>query len=122
MEQINRGHSLYAFTKEEDFIPTLYVDGQIKAKGDFVGIELVEVPWSEQKIDTLGLKFIPDEYDPKGPTLIQITPFHKILKSDGQFKNVVIESQEGNIHLDVERVKRGEKPSYAGGGSEVPHG
>lgn len=123
MGQNNRGHSLHAFTKEEDFIPTLYVIGQIKAKGDLAGIKLDEVAWSEQKPDTLGLKFIPDDYDPNGPVHIQITPFHKVLKSDGQYKNVVIESQQGNIHLEVENLKRGEKPSFAnGGGSEAPRG
>ena len=122
MAQNNGGHSLHAFTKEGDFIPTLYVVGQIKAKGDLVGIKLDEVVLSEHKPDTLGLKFVPDDYDSSGPVHVQIIPFHKILKSDGQYKNVVIESQQGNIHLEVERLKRGEKPSIANGGSEAPRG
>lgn len=122
MQQNNGGHSLHAFTKDGDFIPTLYVVGQIKAKGDIVGIRLDEVAWSEQKPDTLGLKFVPDDYDSNGSTQVQITSFHKKLKSDGQYKNVVIESQQGSIHLEVERLKRGENPSFAGGGSEAPRG
>ena len=117
----NRGHSLHAFTMEGDFIPTLYVAGQIKAKGDLVGIGLDEVAWSEEKPDTLGLKFVPDDYDSNGPVHVQIIPFHKVLKSNGQYKNVVIESHQGNIHLEVERLKRGEKPAFAGGG-EAPRG
>ena len=122
MAQNNRGHSLHAFTKEEDLIPTLYVVGQIKAKGELVGIKLDEVGWSEQKADTLGLKFVPDDYDSNGPVFVQITAFHKILKSDGQYKNVIIESHQGNILLEVERVKRGEQPSFAKRGGEAPRG
>ena len=122
MEQYNGGHSLYAFTNEGDFIPTLYVVGQIKAAGDLVGIKLEEVPWSEQKTDTLGLKFVPDDYDLNGPVNIQITPFNKTLTSDAQFKNVVIESQQGNIHLKVERFKIQKKTSLSNGGGEAPRG
>ncbi len=118
MGQNNGGHSLHAFTKEGDFIPTVYVVGQIKAKGDLVGIKLIEFGWSEQKDDTLGLKFVPDDYDSNGPVNLQITPFQKTLKSDGQYKNVVIESQQGKIHLEVERFKS----SFANGGSEAPRG
>ena|ERR1043166_2065799 len=113
MGQNNRGHSLHAFTREGDFIPTLYVVGQIKAKGDLVGIRLEEVAWSELKPNTLGLKFVPDDYDPNGPVHVQITPFHKPLESDGQYKNVAIESQEGNIHLEVVRLKRKDELSFA---------
>jgi len=122
MGQNNRGHSLHAFTKERDFIPTLYIVGQIKATGDLVGIKLVEVPWSEQKPDTLGLKFVPDDYNSNGSVYIQIEPFQKALKSDGQYKNVVIESQLGNIHLEVERLKCGQNPSFENGGGEAPRG
>jgi hypothetical protein len=122
MGQNNGGHSLYAFTMEGDFIPTLYVVGQIKAKGDLVGILLDEVGWSEQKPDTLGLKFVPDDYDSNGPVHIQITPFHKILKPDDRYKNVVIESKQGNIHLEVKKLKRGENPLFDNGGSEAPRG
>jgi hypothetical protein len=107
MQQNNGGHSLHAFIMEGDFIPTLYVMGQIKAKGDFVGVKLNEVALSEQKPDTLGLKFMPDDYDPNGAAHLQITPYHKILNSDSQYKNVVIESQQGNISLEVKRYKRG---------------
>lgn len=122
MKNIDRGHSLHAFTKEEDSTPTLYVVGQIKAKGDFVGIELIEIPFSEQKPHTIGLQFMPDEYDPNGPASMEITPFNKTLNTYEQYNTVVIESQQGYIHLEVERVKTGEKLSYAGGGSDVPHG
>lgn len=122
MEPNNRGHSLYAFTREGDFIPTLYIVGQIKAKGDLVGIKLDKVALSEQKKDTLGLKFVPDDYDPNGSAHVQIMPFHKPLKSDAQYKNVVIESQQGNIYLEVKRHKRGENPPFDGGGGEAPRG
>lgn len=115
MEQNDRGHSLHAFINEEDSNLTLHVVGQIRAKGDFVGIKLIEVPLSEAKPGTLVLKFDPDNYDPNGITPIQITPFNKKLTSVGQYKNVVIESQQGNIYLELE-------PSYAGGGSEIPRG
>lgn len=122
MQHNNGGHSLYAFTREGDFIPTLYIVGQIKAKGDIVGIKLDEVALSEQKKDSLGLKFVPDDYDSNGPAHIQITPYHKLLKSDGQYKNVVIESHQENIQLEVERLKRGQKPSFNDGGGEAPRG
>jgi hypothetical protein len=122
MQQNNEGHSLHAFTMERDFIPTLYVVGQIKAKGDLVGIKLDDIKSSAPNSDTLRLKFIPDDYDPDGAVHLQITPYHKIVKLGGQYKKVIIESQQGTILLEVERVKRGEKPSFAGGGSEAPRG
>lgn len=122
MQQNNGGHSLHAFTMEGDFIPTLYIIGRIKAKGDLVGIKLDEVALSEQKPDTLGLKFVPDDYNPNGSAHLQITPYHKILDSAGQYKTVVIESQQGNISLEAKRYKRGEKPSFAGGGGEARRG
>jgi len=122
MGQNNGGYSLQAFTNEGDFIPTLYVVGQIKATGELIGIKLDEVPWSEQKPDTLGLKFVPDDYNSKGPVNIQIKPFQKRLKSDREYKFVVIESQQGNIYLEVDRHKRGKKLSFDNGGSEAPRG
>lgn len=113
-------HSLVAFTRAKDFIPTLYVVGQIKAKGELVGIHLEEVNWSEAKENTLVLKFVPDDYDPKGPTHVRITNFDKILAGK-HYEKVIIQSKQGNIELIVEHVPRSSN-LLSGGGGEAPRG
>lgn len=115
-------HSLMAFTKDLDFIPTLYVIGQIRSNGEFVGVKLDEVQWSEKPEDTLVLRFTPDNFDPQGPSHIQISPFHKILKSQDQYKIVLIESKQGNIQLEVQKIPPEGHPVSRGGGSEAPRG
>ncbi len=121
MGQNYSSYSLQAFTNEEDFIPTIYFVGQIKANGDFVGIKLNEVVKTENKPDTLDLrKLVPDNYDPNGSKHLQITPFHKIPLSVWQYRFVVIESQYGNLNLVIEKLERGK--TYLGGGSEAPRG
>ncbi|MGI8583153.1 MAG: hypothetical protein ACR2KX_13200 [Chitinophagaceae bacterium] len=105
-EQTQQGHTLMAWTKEGDFIPTLYIQGEISTNGEKVLVELKEKNSKERVSQELLLEFSHDVYDPAGKSKLKIKNYEKKLKSDDEYMTVNIASSKGNIKLNVERKPR----------------
>ena len=99
-------NTIKAYTKEGDFVPTLYVDGEITTNGEepLVGLEEADSQGINPKI--LLLTQSPDVYDPNGKSLLRVRNFSKALSSNDQYTSVSIEGRKGNIDLDVKHEPR----------------
>lgn len=105
-EQTQQGHTLMAWTKEGDFIPTFYIQGEISTNGEKVLVDLKEKIPPGIVSQELLLEFTPDVYDPAGKSKLRINNYEKKLKSDDEYMTVNIASSKGNIQLNVERKPR----------------
>lgn len=106
MQSNNQKHTLHAWTKEGDFVPTLYIQGEITINDEKPIVNLKEVDPQGLVPQILLLKFSLDVYDPHGMSLLRITDYSKPLKTDDDYVSVTIQSEKEEIKLYVEHRER----------------
>jgi hypothetical protein len=106
MESINQKHTLQAWTQEGDFVPTLYIQGEIPTNGEKPMVELQEVVPQGINPQILLLEFSIDVYDPNGKSLLRIVNYSKSLNTFNDYNSVTIQARKGEIILEVKHRER----------------
>jgi hypothetical protein len=99
-------HNLQAWTKEGDFVPTLYIEGEINTNGEKPVVNLVEAVPQGIVPQNLLLNFTIDVYDPSGNSRLAISNYSKSLSTEDEYSTITINAQKGDITLKVEKRKR----------------
>ena len=106
MQTTTQTHSLQAFTVEGDFIPTLYVEGEIPTNGEKPVVEMGIHEPQGNDANELVLYFQIDVYNPSGSGKLRIKDFSKPMKHSGEYNSVRITTQKGDIVLKVVEKNR----------------